>query len=162
MVRPLTDILTFCDHVATLRTVARSSRTPPRQADRSWPAHRHGTPVPVGRHHPAGTIPIGLDLFRDWYRPYSPGISTDSARGPETTGNNRHDSGKPDTRRARPTHQWNGPPPQVNDRYIRRSELPNVQPRDRPPDQHPLDLGRPLKNCEDSGLRAVPAGQRPA
>src|ERR1035438_8480189 len=38
MVRPLTDILTFCDHVATLRTVARSSRTPPRQADRSLPA----------------------------------------------------------------------------------------------------------------------------
>jgi hypothetical protein len=30
------------------------------------------------------------------------GISTDSARGPELTGNNRHDSGKPDTRTAAP------------------------------------------------------------
>jgi len=34
----------------------------------------------------------------------------------------------------------------VNDRYIRRSDLPDVQPSQRPPDDHPLDFARSLKN----------------
>ena len=46
---------------------------------------------------------IGLDLYR-------PGISTDSARGPETTGNNRHHSDNTDTRTGRLTPEWGGPP----------------------------------------------------
>ena len=33
-----------------------------------------------------------------------------SARGPETTGNNRHDSDKPDQRRGHPTPPWDGAP----------------------------------------------------
>ena len=43
--------------------------------------------------------------------------------------------------------------PRVNDRYIPRSALPNVQPGDRPTDDHPLDLARPLEDREDHGLR---------
>jgi hypothetical protein len=52
--------------------------------------------------NPARTNTIGLD-----HR--GPGISTDSARGPETTGSNRHDSVKPDTRTGRPTLEQTGP-----------------------------------------------------
>src|ERR1700690_1808377 len=44
---------------------------------------------------PARAVLIGLDLCH-------PGISTDSARGPETTGNNRHVPGNADTRTGRP------------------------------------------------------------
>jgi len=40
----------------------------------------------------------------DWLDQSAPGISTDPARGPETTGTNRHVPGKPDTRTGRPTH----------------------------------------------------------
>ena len=40
----------------------------------------------------AHTPPIGLGPWRQWSRPLPPGISTDSARGPETTGTNRADS----------------------------------------------------------------------
>jgi hypothetical protein len=62
---------------------------------------------------------IGLDLFLIGLDHRAPGISTDSARAPEMTGNNRHDPGKPDTRRGRLAAEWNGPSPWVNDRYIR-------------------------------------------
>jgi hypothetical protein len=128
----------------------------PRQAERDRPARQHGTPEPAGRHRVAGTRPalyqlvytnlvFGLDHV-------GPGISTDSARGPETTGNNWDDSDKHHTRRGRATHQWNGPPPQVNDRYIRRPGLTNVQSSHRPPDQHPLYLARALEDGEDRGL----------
>jgi hypothetical protein len=79
------------------------------------------------------------------------GISTDSARGSETTGNNRDDPGKRHTRRGRPTPPWNGPALRVNDGYIRRSWLTNVQSSHGPPDDHPLDFARALKNGEDFG-----------
>ena len=95
----------------------------------------------------------GLDLFLIGLDHRPPGISTDSARAPETTGNNRHDPGQPDTRRGRLAAEWNGPSPRVNDRYIRRSALPYVQPGDRPPDDHPLNLRRPLEDREGSGRR---------
>src|ERR1035441_2100342 len=135
----------------------------PRQAERDRPAVGMARRNPAGRHRAAGTRPalyqlvytnlmIGLDHV-------APGISTDSARGPETTGNNWDDSDKHHTRRGRPTHQWNGPPPQVNDRYIRRSGLPYVQSSHSPPDDHPLNFARALKNRED--LRVpVPALHR--
>jgi len=38
-------------------------------------------------------------------------VSTDSARGPETTGNNRHESGNPGTRTGHPTRESGGPLP---------------------------------------------------
>ena len=101
---------------------------------------------PVGRHHPAGTIPIGIDHK-------APGISTDSARGPEMTGNHRDDPDKRHTRRDRTTRPWNGPPSRVNDRYIRRSGLPNIKPCHGAPDQHPLDLRGALEDREDPGGR---------
>src|ERR1039457_3354288 len=135
----------------------------PRQAERDRPAVGMARRNPAGRHRAAGTRPalyqlvytnlmIGLDHVAS-------GISTDSARGPETTGNNWDDSDKHHTRRGRPTHQWNGPPPQVNDRYIRRSGLPYVQSSHSPPDDHPLNFARALKNRED--LRVpVPALHR--
>src|ERR1019366_9723279 len=56
---------------------------------------------------------IGLDLYRA-------GISTNSARGPETTGNNRHQSGKPDTRTGGPTRESGGP---IHARQIRESAV---------------------------------------
>jgi NTP pyrophosphatase (non-canonical NTP hydrolase) len=37
------------------------------------------------------------------------GVSTDSARGPETMGNNRHQPGNPDTGTGRPTRAPGGP-----------------------------------------------------
>jgi hypothetical protein len=85
----------------------------------------------------------------------TPGISTDSAPGSEATGNNRHDSGKPGTRTGRSTSQWTGPSSRVHDRYIRwpgaELGLANVEPGDRAPDQHPLDLRRALEDREDPG-----------
>jgi hypothetical protein len=61
-----------------------------------------------GRSGPTGAA--GLDLFPIGLDHMAPGISTDSARGSETTGNNRHASGKPDTRRGRPNPPRDGPP----------------------------------------------------
>jgi hypothetical protein len=46
---------------------------------------------------------------------------------------------------GRPAPERSGPAPRVNDRYIRRSGLPNVQPGDRAPDDHSLDLRRALE-----------------
>jgi len=46
---------------------------------------------------------IGLDH-------YLAGISTDSARGPETTGNNRHHSDNADTKTGHATPEWGGSP----------------------------------------------------
>jgi hypothetical protein len=42
--------------------------------------------------------------------PRRSGINTDSARGPEMTGNNRHVSDNADTRTGRPTSESGGPP----------------------------------------------------
>ena len=56
---------------------------------------------------------IGLD-----HKPA--GISTDSARDPETTGTNQHISGNTDTSTADPLWRRR-PASRVNDRYIRRS-----------------------------------------
>ena len=79
------------------------------------------------------------------------GISTDSARGPETTGTNRNNPDKRHTRRGRPAPPWNGPPSRVNDRYIRRSALPNIQPGDGAADEHALDFAGALEDGEDPG-----------
>jgi hypothetical protein len=60
------------------------------------------------------TAPNGLDQFRIGLDHNPPGISTESARGPETTGNNRHVSDKRGTRPDWSTPQQIGPSP----RYI--------------------------------------------
>jgi hypothetical protein len=79
-----------------------------------------------------------------------PGISTDSARGPETTGNNRAD---PDKRHREWTASLTSETarPQVNGRYIRSSGLPYVQSSHGPPDNHPLDFAGALEDGEDPG-----------
>jgi hypothetical protein len=83
----------------------------PRPARPAGTGHRN----PAGRHRAAGPRP---ELYQLVYTNFmigldhrGPGISTDSARGPETTGNNRDDSGKPDTRRGYPTPPQGGLPP---------------------------------------------------
>jgi hypothetical protein len=52
----------------------------------------------------------GLDQFKIGLDHGGPGISTNSARGPETTGNNRDDSDKNRMRGSRPTPPRDGPP----------------------------------------------------
>jgi hypothetical protein len=81
-----------------------------------------------------------------WHRfsaPTGSGISTDSARGPETTGNNRHVSDNADTRWDDPTPEPGRPPPGYTI-GISQVRLANVQPGDRPADQHPLGFRRAL------------------
>lgn len=41
--------------------------------------------------HPAGTIPIGLDLFSQWSRPYTPRYQHRFSTGSGNDGNNRDD-----------------------------------------------------------------------
>jgi len=116
--------------------------TPPATAIRSRP------PQPASASHRqtrrAASFRIGLDHG-------GPGISTDSARGPEATGNNRHVSYNTDTRTGRPTPEPGGPP---SVQRTRKSQvrLPDVQPGDRAADHHALDLAGALEDGED--LRA--------
>ena len=116
--------------------------TPPATAIRSRP------PQPASASHRqtrrAASFRIGLDHG-------GPGISTDSARGPEATGNNRHVSYNTDTRTGRPTPEPGGPP---SVQRTRKSQvrLPDVQPGDRAADNHALDLAGALEDGED--LRA--------
>src|SRR6201996_6487176 len=125
----------------TSRTVSRPPRAPGRVAAPQlgffpWP----GT---------AAIVPIGLDLSRDWSKPigsrYQHGFSTRSGndgKQPARFGQCGDQNGRPHSRVGRAASR-------VHDRYIRSSALPNVQPGDRPPDQHPLDLARPLEDGED-------------
>jgi hypothetical protein len=72
-----------------------------------WPRQDGGGPagcLPHTRMHIAALPPrIGLDLL-------GAGISTNSARGPETTGNNRHVSDNADTETGYPTPESADPP----------------------------------------------------
>src|SRR5579863_613219 len=83
---------------------------------------------------------IGLD--------HSPsGISTDSARGPETTGNNQDDPDKRNTRRGAPLCRGTARTPR--DTPVKpQARLSNVQSSHGPPDDHPLNFARSLKNRE--------------
>src|SRR5579863_4740533 len=89
---------------------------------------------------------IGLD--------HSPsGISTDSARGPETAGNDQDDSDKRNTRRGAPLCRGTARTPR--DTPVKpQVRLSNVQSSHGPPDDHPLDFRRALENGEDLGGHA--------
>ncbi len=80
----------------------------PRVTQSHMPDNTRPSNIKSGRSGPAA--PYGLDQFLIGIDHMGPGISTDSARGPETTGNNRDDPGKRHTRVGRPTPPWNGPP----------------------------------------------------
>ena len=71
--------------------------------------------------------------------------------GPETTGNNRHVPDNRDTRQAVRPQSRTARLPHL-DRIKPQVRLPDVQPGDRPADDHPLDLRGALKDREDRGL----------
>jgi hypothetical protein len=82
---------------------------------------------------------IGLDLLTIGIDQIGVGISTDSARGPETTGNNRYDSDKQPRWRGSPARRWGGPllirsfgKPQLNGPTLALEQLPGHH--------HALDL----------------------
>jgi hypothetical protein len=89
---------------------------------------------------------IGLDHM-------TPDISTNSARGPETTGKQPARTGQFGPESRPPHSAAERPFARVHNRYMRSSGLPNVQPGDRAADQHPLDLRRALEDREDPGGR---------
>jgi hypothetical protein len=78
------------------------------------------------------------------------GVSTDSARGPETTGNYRYQSGKSDGRMGRPTRR-------LTARFTRdgfeKSQFSGVSSalEQLPRHHHPLDLISPLVDLGDRG-----------
>ena len=84
---------TAIPYAAPLRPRSVAGRAPQRP-----PPRPRAGPDPA--HPPRG---IGLDLCRT-------GISTNSARGPETTGNNWYQSDNADTRAARPALEPGSPP----------------------------------------------------
>jgi len=71
--------------------------------------------------------------------------------GPETTGNNRHVPDNRDTRQAVRPQSRTARLPHL-DRIKPQVRLPDVQPGDRPADDHPLDLRGALEDREDRGL----------
>ena len=69
----------------------------------AWsPMPDYARPSNINSAHSRTREAIGLYQFLIGIDHSPPGISTDSARGPETTGNNRHDSGKPGTGKGGP------------------------------------------------------------
>jgi hypothetical protein len=131
---------------------AQDSRIPlrtPRQAGhgRRKPsaAPQDGTAWP----EPGPTIPIGLDLFYNWFRPLGFRCSHAVRKRRETTGTFRtmRTRDRAGQLQSRPAHL------PVHDRYIRSSALPHVRPGNRAPDQHPLDFARALEDGEDPGGR---------
>jgi hypothetical protein len=100
------------------------------------------------------TFVIGLD-----HNP--PGISTDSARGWET-GNNRHDSGKPDSRKGRPARRQGGPVRGLAAAITKGQRYRTSNPvTDRPMIIRWIS-DVPSKIVKILAVRAVYAGQRPA
>jgi hypothetical protein len=77
---------------------------------------------------------------------------TDSARGPETTGNNAHVPDNRDARRAVRLRSRTARPPHP-ERVKTQVRLPDVQPGEGPADQHPLNLAGALEDCEDLPVR---------
>jgi hypothetical protein len=143
----------------------------------SWHRLSAPTPSPAGRPAPAPSptppapTPPGTASPSPYHKPpATPLPSPHQARPPGNimTSNNMPPgkpprplkllfSGKPDTSGpvcSRADH----PIFRIHDRYIRRSALPYVQPGDRPPDDHPLDLQRPrcmsISDRPASGFRS--------
>jgi hypothetical protein len=112
-------------------------------------------------------MPIGLDLFHNWYRPhgfrYQHRLSTRSRnerKQPACSGPARHEADL-----VHSGADCSGS--RVHGRDIRRPGaefgLANVESGDRPPDQHPLNLARPLDPARvGNGTRTGPhAGRTP-
>src|SRR5487761_1572671 len=78
-------------------------------------------------------------------------ISTDSARGPKTAGNNEHVPDKRDSGPPGPLHSKPARCPGTRQVYPQ-VRLANVQSGDRPADEHALDFAGALKNREDLGV----------
>jgi hypothetical protein len=83
--------------------------------------------------------------------PATPGVSTDSARRPETMGNNRHQSGKPDTRTGRRTRGSDSP---FRARRLREAagQRPGSALKQLPRHDHAMDLVGALVDLGDRGL----------
>jgi hypothetical protein len=135
----------------TVPTCWRCSGPPRRPLPASACPSSRSTPAPTGAarggadSRSAGTRAIGM--------PSAARVSTDSARGRETTGTNRHEPGNPGMRTGRPTRESGLP---FKARRLRETagQRPNITLKQLPRHHHPLHLIRPLVDLGDRG----PAG----